>query len=434
MSLSKTSELPRRLIVLGATGSIGTNTLDVAEHLARCGRMRFDVVGLAAGNNVEALLEAARRFDVKHVAIAEESHASALRDIPNVYAGANAALDLIKAIARPGDLVVGAMVGSAGLPATLAAIERGCDIALANKETLVAAGAIVMPLVREKGVNLLPVDSEHSAIFQCLQQNGATSLRRRVEMATAVRKHGSHTDDAERFDVSRVVITASGGPFRTWSKDRLESATVDEALNHPTWNMGPKVTIDSASMMNKALEVIEAHWLFDLPADRIETIVHPQSIIHSFVEFEDGSVLAQLGPPDMRTPIQYALTWPDRAPGISSKLDWKTLRQMDFEPVDHGRFGAVRLAYEVIERGGTAGAIFNAANEEAVAAFIAGKIRFGEITRLVRNAMHTIDVQPVRSLDDVMQADAAAREFVMSHIDSALAGVNDRITKAHATS
>ncbi len=382
----------RRLILLGSTGSIGVNTLAVVEHLAACGFAKFEVIGIAAGNNAESLREQARKFKVPHVAIAATEHAPVLDSIDHVYAGPDAALQLIEAIARPGDLVVGAMVGSAGVYPTIAAIEHGCDIALANKETLVAAGELVMPLVRKHDVNMLPIDSEHSAIFQCLLSG------RSLE------------------EVKRLVITASGGPFRTWDKSRIENATVADALNHPTWDMGPKVTIDSASLMNKAAEVIEAHWLFDLPASKIDAIVHPQSLIHSFVEFVDGSVIAQLGPPDMKTPIQYALTWPHRAEGCSQTMDWASLRQMDFEPVDHDRFGALRLAYRVIESGGTSGAVFNAANEAAVAAFLDEKIGFSTITDLVRDALDAHKPMAVTSMDDVMHADCAAREFVNDRI------------------
>jgi len=379
----------RRLILLGSTGSIGTNTLAVVRHLRAIEKMEFTVAGLAAGSNIETLLKQQRAFDVPHVAITNGGDSLRAAGVPHVYDGENAALDLIEAIAEPGDLVVGAMVGAAGLPATIAAIERGCDIALANKETLVAAGEIVMPLVKQHGVNLLPVDSEHSAVFQCLEGPSPA--------------------------VSRLVITASGGPFRTWSKDRIDRATIEEALNHPTWTMGRKITIDSASMMNKALEVIEAHWLFELPGEKIETIVHPQSLIHSFVEFVDGSVLAQLGPPDMKTPIQYALTWPKRVEGCSTKMDWLQLRQMEFEPVDHDRFGAIGLAYDVIDRGGTSGAILNAANEAAVEAFLSGRIPFGSITDLARAALSELAVEPVRNLDDIHRADTAARSFVWEH-------------------
>jgi 1-deoxy-D-xylulose-5-phosphate reductoisomerase len=216
--------------------------------------------------------------------------------------------------------------------------------------------------------------------------------------------------------VKRIVITASGGPFRTWTREKMERATVEDALNHPTWNMGPKVTIDSASMMNKALEIIEAHWLFDLPAEKIDVIVHPQSLIHSFVEFMDGSVLSQMGPPDMKTPIQYALTWPDRASGISRAMDWRDLRKMDFEPVDPERFAAPSLAFEVIRTGGTAGAVFNAANEAAVAAFIEKRVPFTRITDLVRDALDSIEAVPIRTLGDVMAADRAARRFVAAKV------------------
>ncbi|HRQ76299.1 MAG TPA: 1-deoxy-D-xylulose-5-phosphate reductoisomerase [Phycisphaerales bacterium] len=392
--------LSRRLIVLGSTGSIGVNTLAVVEHLRAVGFANFEVVGLAAGNNAELLAAQAARFNVKNIAVASESAAAALKSIPHLYVGQDAALELVQNIAMPGDLVVGAMVGSAGVPATMAAIERGCDIALANKETLVAAGALVMPLVRKKGINLLPVDSEHSALFQCLEN---------------VQTSGRCVQD----EVARIIITASGGPFRTWERERIENATVEQALNHPTWTMGRKVTIDSASLMNKALEVIEAHWLFDMPASKIDAIVHPQSIIHSFVEFIDGSILSQLGAPDMRTPIQYALTWPRRAVGKGNFLDWAALSKMDFEPVDHDRFGALKLAYQVIETGGTAGAIFNAANEAAVEAFLAKQIPFGRITSLVGDALHRLDPTPVRTLEDVFEADQQARRLVRESVSRA---------------
>lgn len=398
----------RRIILLGSTGSIGTNTLAVVEHLRAIGAMHFDVVGLAAGSNVNTLREQAQRFGVKHVAIADASLADELNGVATVFAGPDAAAELIDKVAQPGDIVVGAMVGSSGVPATLRAIERGCDIALANKETLVAAGSLVMPAAVKHGVKMLPVDSEHSAVFQCLLA-------------------GRSIDE-----VARLVITASGGPFRKASAKDIASATPEQALNHPTWSMGPKVTIDSASMMNKALEVIEAHWLFGLPAERIDVIVHPQSIVHSFVEFVDGSVIAQLGPPDMRTPIQYALTFPAREAGCSRTMKWDELRSLEFEPVDHARFPAVKLAYDVINAGGTSGAIFNAANEAAVEAFLAGQIRFGRISEFVDMALSAIPSSSVSVLDDVMQADAAARAMVRKQLaacetsPSHLAGVRSR--------
>jgi len=372
--------------MMEAPRSIGANTLEVVAHLRQRGARRFDIVGLATGANAESLAAQAERFDCEHVAIADDSRRAPLKDVRHVYAGESAACELIDAVARPGDLVVGAMVGSAGVPATIAAIERGCDIALANKETLVAAGAIVMPLAREHEVHLLPVDSEHSAIFQCL-------------LAGRSLKEGE-----------RVVLTASGGPFREAPLDEIRDASVEQALDHPTWNMGAKVTIDSATLMNKALEVIEAHWLFDLPAERIEAIIHPQSIVHSFVEFVDGSVFAQLSPPDMRSPIQYALTWPDRVDGCARRLDWRDLRSLEFEPVDHERFPSIRLAKSVIEREGTAGAVFNAANEAAVAAFLDRSIPFGRITEVVAETCSDVAASPVASLDDVLKADVEARE------------------------
>jgi len=398
----------RRLILLGSTGSIGVNALEVLEHLRANRLVDFDVVGLAAGSNTALLAQQAERFGVKHVAVADtEADASALLGaIEHVFAGPEAALRLVEAVVRPGDLLLGAMVGSAGVPATLAAIERGCDIALANKETLVAAGSLVLPLVREKAVNLLPIDSEHSAVAQCLRS-------------------GRSTDE-----VKRLVLTASGGPFRTWDQDKLYNATPEEALRHPTWSMGRKITIDSASMMNKALEVIEAHWLFGLPAEKIEVIIHPQSMIHSFVEFVDGSVVAQLGPPDMRTPIQYALTWPSRLDNCSRSIDWAELRRMEFEPVNHERFPSVRLAYQVIEAGGTSGAILNAANEAAVEAFLDHRIPFGLIPQFVQEALAQVPAEPVGSLEDVLRADRAARAFIAAHPALAPHGASGRQTAA----
>lgn len=391
--MSSVGKPRRRLILLGSTGSIGTNTLAVVEHLHAKELAQFDVVGLATGSNAEVLHKQALQFGVKHVAIADPVHASLLSDLPNVFTGTDAALELIEAIARKGDLVVGAMVGAAGVPATLAAIDRGCDIALANKETLVAAGEIVIPKVKKKGIQLLPIDSEHSALFQCLQA-------------------GRSIDE-----VKQLVLTASGGPFRNWEKDRLYNATVKETLNHPTWDMGPKVTVDSASLMNKALEVIEAHWLFGMPAEKIKVVVHPQSIIHSFVEFVDGSVVGQLSPPDMKMPIQFALTWPDRLDGASKAMDWSSLHQLEFGPIDHQLFPALGLAYDVIKMGGTAGAIFNAANEAAVSAFLDGHIPFGMITQLVGEVLNQSQPTPVTCLDDVLNADEIARQMVAEKLN-----------------
>ena len=376
----------RRIFLLGSTGSIGTSALDVVRDFARRGDARFEIVGLAAARNGATLAEQALEFGVGAVAIADADRAIDLPATTRVFRGPDAACELLAAHARRGDLVLAAMVGAAGIKPVLAAIELGCDIALANKETLVAAGAVVMPAAERAGVRIIPVDSEHNALFQCLK--ASTSTR----------------------EVRRVVLTASGGPFRLKSRDEMARATLEDALAHPTWRMGPKVTIDSASLMNKALELIEAHWLFGLGADRIDAIIHPQSIVHGFVEYLDGSVLAQLSPPDMRTPIQQAMCDPERFDGPSRKLDFAALRQLDFQPIDHARFPAIGLAHRVIASGGTAGATLNAANEVAVQAFLDRRIGFLEITEVVRETLDAAETRPVRSLDDVLAADRAARD------------------------
>lgn len=344
---------------------------------------------------MELALEQAARFGVRDVALATEQEIDPPRGVA-LERGRDAALRLIERVARPGDLVVAAIVGAAGLPSVLAAIERGCDIALANKETLVAAGSLVMPLARRRGVAILPVDSEHSAIAQCLRSG-----------------------DGPR-EIRRLVITASGGPFRTWPVERMREARPDEALRHPTWSMGPKVTIDSASLMNKALEMIEAFWLFDVPPERIEPLIHPQSIVHSFVEFTDGSTIAQLSPPDMKLPIQCALLWPRRVAGCGPRIDWPSMRKLDFEPVDEAKWRAPILARRVMAVGGTAGAILNAANEIAVQAFLDGRIAFGDIVEVVERTMDAVSVSDIGSLADVTTADEEARRRAQEVIDSRL--------------
>jgi 1-deoxy-D-xylulose-5-phosphate reductoisomerase len=377
----------RRLILLGSTGSIGVSTVEVLQHLRATGEASFEVVGLSAGSNASLLAEQARTLGVRELALADASAAASLASLGNVRSGPDAALRLVEDLARPGDVLVAAMVGFAGLASALRAIELGCHVALANKETLVAAGEIVTEAARRKGVQLFPIDSEHSALAQCIRSG-------RID------------------ELDRVVITASGGPFRTWSAERTRNATVQEALRHPTWQMGRKITIDSATLMNKALEIIEAHWLFGLPAERIDAIAHPQSIVHGFAEFRDGSVIAQLSPPDMKLPIQMALTWPARHTGVAKRLDWTNLKSLEFEPIDHARFPAVRLAHEVIRRGGSAGATLNAANEVAVQAFLEGHIAFGQISDLVEQAMRELPDRALRTLHDAQAADAAAREFI----------------------
>ncbi len=283
--------------------------------------------------------------------------------------------------------VVAAVVGSAGLPSTLAAARAGKRVALANKEALVVAGSLLTRELARSGGELLPVDSEHSAIFQALQAGQA--------------KH-----------IQRIILTASGGPFRTWTQAQIDLASVDDALAHPTWQMGRKITIDSATMMNKALEVIEARWLFDLPAEKIQVVVHPQSIIHSLVEFVDGSVIAQLSPPDMRLPIQYALTYPDRTTCPCPKMDWLQTMQFDLEPVDTERFPALELGWEVADRGGTCGAVVNAANEAAVALFLAGEIKFTEIVAGCQRILENHNFDPSPELGELMRLDRWAREEI----------------------
>jgi 1-deoxy-D-xylulose-5-phosphate reductoisomerase len=387
-------QVRRRVFLLGSTGSIGTSALDVVRDFARRGDARFEVVGLAAARNGDALVAQAREFGVRAIALADDSvdlegHA-ALPSGTRVLRGADAARELLRSHARRGDLVLAAMVGAAGIEPVLEAIALGCDVALANKEALVAAGSIVMPAAARTGVRIIPVDSEHNALFQCLK--ASTSMD----------------------EVRRVVLTASGGPFRTRPRAEMARATVDDALAHPTWRMGPKVTIDSASLMNKALELIEAHWLFGLGAERIDAIIHPQSIVHGFVEYLDGSVLAQLSPPDMRTPIQQAMCDPQRFDGPSRKLDFAALRALDFEPVDLERFPAVTLAHRVIAAGGSAGAVLNAANEIAVRAFLDRRIGFLDIAEVVRATLDACPPCPIASLANVRSADAAARAHAES--------------------
>ncbi len=381
----------RRVVLLGSTGSIGRSALEVAAAL----RDELRIVALAAGQGWQALAEQARQFDVPAVAIHDERHADDLRRaVPpgtRVYAGAAGLVQLVQE--SDASFVLAAIVGAAGLPATLAAVERGIDVGLANKESLVVAGSILMPLARERGGRVIPVDSEHSAIFQALSAGRADEVR-------------------------RIYLTASGGPFREWSREQIERATLAEALNHPTWSMGPKITIDSATMMNKALEIIEAHHLFDLPVGKIEVLIHPESIVHSMVEFCDGSVIAQLGTPDMKTPIQYALTWPRRRACVGEPLNWARARVLRFEPPDAERFPALRLGYAAAEAGGSCGAVLNAANEAAVAHFRTGEIPFGRIVALAETVLSRHNRLPRPELPDLLAADEWARREVDSCIRS----------------
>jgi 1-deoxy-D-xylulose-5-phosphate reductoisomerase len=376
----------KRISLLGSTGSIGVQTLAVVEAFPE----RLEVVALAAGRNISKLAEQVRRFRPERVSVADEEGAAELRDR---IGGAGVEIDVgdkgLEAVAtQPADLVVAGLVGAVGLRPTLAAICAGRDIALANKEVMVMAGALVLREVQRAGVRLLPVDSEHSAIFQVLE--------------------GQRPED-----VARLVLTASGGALRTWPAERLARATVAEALAHPNWNMGPKITIDSATLMNKVLEVIEARWLFDVAPERIEVVVHPQSIVHSLVEFVDGSVLAQLGPPDMRIPIALALTYPERLPLEGRRLDLAAVGSLDFEAPDPGRFPALELGHAALRGSEAAPAVLNAVNEVTVDAFLRGIIGFNDIASTNRRVLeaHLAEHrgEAVRDLEDVMEADAWAR-------------------------
>lgn len=405
----------RRLIILGSTGSIGTQTLEVVEHLNALAAqdespIRYRIVGLAAGRNSELLLAQAARFGVHDLAIGSEGVSVSAPVGSRLRRGVGGAEQLVREVEC--DIVLGAMVGAAGLPATLAAVELGRDVALANKETLVAAGSLVIPAAIKSGSKLLPVDSEHCAVWEAL---------------AGMPPSGSHQLPCPPMmcgsSVTRVVLTASGGPFRTASAHDTYHATAARALKHPTWQMGPKVTVDSASLTNKALEIVEAHWLFGVPGEKIDVLVHPQSIVHALVEFADGNVIAQLAAPDMRTPIQYALTFPHRPEGVSRKLDWSRLGTLEFSPPDRERFPALDCAYEVISRGGTAGAVFNAANEAAVEAFLENLIPFGRVTELSRGALAGVGASPLRSLADALEADAEARRHVRNALESASGAV-----------
>ena len=385
MSAASPSESRKRVIILGSTGSIGTSAMKVARDIPD----RMEIVGLAAARSTDALAGQALEFGVKHVALTDESAVPALqsalpRDV-RIFSGTSGLVGLIEAVQA--DMVLIAIVGTAGLRPALAAIEAGCDLAIASKEILVMAGEIVMKAARRKGVSVLPVDSEHNAIFQCLEGRAPE-------------------------EVSRLILTASGGPFRTWPNDQIAAATLAQALKHPTWEMGRKITIDSATLFNKGLEMIEARWLFNVPMNCVDVIVHPQSIIHSMVEFIDGSVLAQLSHSDMCFPIQYAVTWPRRVKNSLRPLDFAALRQLDFEAPRRADFPAIDLAVQAGTIGGTLPAVYNAANEIAVAAFIDGRLTFPGIWETVARTMEVHKTEMHAGLEAILAADAWARQNV----------------------
>jgi len=373
---------PRGITVLGATGSVGASTLDLIARAPEAWRVH----ALTANRDAAGLAKAARAVGAEFAVVADEAAYAALKDALagsgiEAAAGKQALCDAAK---RPAEIVLSAIVGAAGLPPTLAAVERGATLAIANKETLVCAGDLVRAAAARSGAILLPVDSEHNAIFQVF-------------------------DHARPERVTRIIVTASGGPFRTASVEVMRAATPQQACNHPVWSMGAKISVDSATLMNKGLELIEAHHLFPVTPDQLEVIVHPQSVVHSFVEYIDGSMLAQLGTPDMRTPIAYCLAWPERMATPSARLDLAGVARLDFEAPDFDRFPALGLAWAALRAGGSAPAVLNAANEIAVAGFLGGQIGFLDIAAIVADTLDSLHAAPVASLDEVVAIDGQAR-------------------------
>jgi 1-deoxy-D-xylulose-5-phosphate reductoisomerase len=380
------SAVTKNVAVLGSTGSIGTSALDVIS--ASEGRLR--PIALSAHGKLNRLLEQARAFRPRWIVATNETAAKAfdwsgLPPETELLVGAQRLAEV--AAAADVDVVLAAIVGSAGLRSTWAALEAGKTVALANKETLVMAGSLVTELAAQRRATIVPIDSEHSAIFQALQAG-------------------------RREEVARVVLTASGGPFRDFSPEQLAQVTVDEALAHPTWDMGPKITVDSATLMNKAMEIIEARWLFNLTAKQIDVVIHPQSIAHSFVEFVDGSIVAQMSPPDMKLPIQYALEYPHRRPGVAERMDWSRRWRLEFEPADPARFPALALGHECARAGGTSGCVLNAANEAAVEAFLGGELHFTEIVPACRSVLEAHDFDSKPTLEQLIDLDRWARREI----------------------
>lgn len=374
----------KKIAILGSTGSIGVNTLRLVERFEG----RFLVSALAAGGNIQLLKEQILRFKPRKVSVVDEDTARRLREaLPPSELEIGYGIEGVRAVATlpETELVVSAIVGTAGLIPTIAAIEAGKAVALANKEALVAAGPLVMAAARQKGVQIIPIDSEHSAIFQVLQGH-------------------------RREDIRRIILTASGGPFLNWPPERLEEATPREALDHPNWQMGEKISIDSATLMNKGLEVIEARWLFDLLPDKIEVVIHPQSIIHSMVEYIDGSVVAQLSVPDMQGPIAYALAYPERLEAALPPVDFCELKKLTFLPTDEQRFPTLSLAYRALKTGEAMSAVLNAANEIAVEAFLEEKIKFTDIPRVIERTMNMYQGQAAGNIEEILEVDRRARK------------------------
>ena len=398
----------KRVVLLGATGSIGESALKVACDIPE----RMEIVGLAAKSNAQKLAEAANEVRPESVCLVDETRIDVLRRAldyqPRIFSGEVGLLEI--ACLTNADMVLVAIVGTAGLRPALAAIEAGKDLAVASKEILVMAGEIVMREARENSVHVLPVDSEHNAIFQCLESGRGLS---------APKDRGPEAAPTfQSSDIRRIILTASGGPFRETPRKDFDSITPEQALKHPTWNMGPKITIDSATLFNKGLEMIEAHWLFGVEMDRVEVVIHPQSIVHSMVEFADGSTLAQLSYSNMRFPIQYAVTWPDRVPNTLPPLDFSKLSKLEFFTPRYDDFPAMNLARRAGETGGTLPAVMNAANEIAVAAFLNRQVRFPDIWRIVEEVMNRHAPVAHPGLDAILQADQWARNEAQGCVKS----------------
>ncbi|MBL7188953.1 MAG: 1-deoxy-D-xylulose-5-phosphate reductoisomerase [Phycisphaerae bacterium] len=376
----------KQIAILGSTGSIGKNALEVIDALGA----GYQVVALSAHTSVRLLADQARRYRPGFLAVTDADYARHLGELVadldvEILAGPDALVKIAQL--DQVDVVLAAVVGAAGLPALLAAGRRGKRLAIANKEPLVIAGELLREETQKHGGIILPVDSEHSAVFQAMQSG-------------------------TREEVKRIILTASGGPFRQATAEELQDVTAEQALSHPVWNMGPKITVDSATMMNKAFEIIEARWLFDIPVDKVEVLIHPESIVHSLVEFVDGSTIAQLGEPDMRLPIQYALTYPARVAGIAKELRLEEIGKLTFAKPDFQTFRSLSLAYKVAQTGGTAPVVFNAANEAAVEEFLAGRIKFVRIVELIEHCLDKHNIKTRVSLEELLEADAWARRKV----------------------
>jgi 1-deoxy-D-xylulose-5-phosphate reductoisomerase len=382
----------KKIAVLGSTGSIGTNALRVIEALGP----EYKIAALSAHSNIELLAQQAKKFKPDFVAVTNPQYAGQLQNLMSdsdteILTGPEGLVEIARL--EDVDIILAAVVGSAGLPALLAAAETGKKLAIANKEPLVMAGQMLLDKTKQSGGSIIPVDSEHSAIFQAMQAG-------------------------QREEIHKIILTASGGPFREFSLEDIENATLEQALVHPVWNMGPKITIDSATMMNKAFEVIEARWLFDMPVEKLKVLVHPESIIHSLVEFVDGSIIAQLGKPDMCLPIQYALTYPKRVPGIAKRLRLEEVGSLTFHEPNLEVFRALKLGFEVARIGGTTAVVFNAANEAAVEEFLAGRIRFVTIVELIEDCLNNHTNKSTVCLEELLEADAWARKQVKNYLHS----------------